>query len=535
MQNIRFAKKKRYLKKRDAFFVLCAKNEYKLYFFWSNKEYLFKFFCVIIVKDSFFYKKERMIKMKKLLASLIMLTLIVSSFSVVAFADAATPVEVASWDALETAFAAAPADGTEYTIKFTKDISNGVSSAGTSWSSDMLAPYGTNIVIDLNGHTLKYGGRGIRNTGTITIKNGNLNYISSTSSYYAINFNSTSSTARAKLTLQDVNLTTEYAKGITMLGSSNYGDLVLENTNITSKGIVLYSAGTSKNNTININGGNHTTYDPNGYVVKFQGGIITVNDGTFKNNNVTPTSYKVFNAGQTSSGNSATSSNRRIFFYGGTYPVDLTGAASSVLKSGYYCLKSNVNEYVVEKSVGAAKIGSTRYKTLAFAVSDVAENGEVVLLANNTEAVEVSKLATITKNGFTANVTAGEGYVLKETETAYVVEEAPSEVTVAENITASYDDGKGAGTKTSRFFADINTLDVAEAGFEVSATVEGVKYTWTIALNEVYSTVVANDVTYNATNYIITGAIGDIPNSFEGEFDVKVYTKDFEGNTKYIG
>ena len=128
--------------------------------------------------------------MKKLLTSLIILTLIVSSFSFVAFADASV-VEVSTWNAFNTAFAAAPTDGTEYTIKFTKDISNGISSAGTSWASEMLAPYGTNIVIDLNGYTLKYGGRGIRNTGTITIKNGNLDYISSTSTYYAINFNST--------------------------------------------------------------------------------------------------------------------------------------------------------------------------------------------------------------------------------------------------------------------------------------------------------------------------------------------------------
>ena len=106
-------------------------------------------------------------------------------------------------------------------------------------------------------------------------------------------------------------------------------------------------------------------------------------------------------------------------------------------------------------------------------------------------------------------------------------------VTVSENITETYDDGKG--TKTSRFFADINTLDVAEAGFEVTTTIEGETYTWTIELNEVYSKVIANDGTYNATNYILTGAIGDVPNDFDGEFEVKVYTKDFEGNTNYIG
>ena len=61
--------------------------------------------------------------------------------------------------------------------------------------------------------------------------------------------------------------------------------------------------------------------------------------------------------------------------------------------------------------------------------------------------------------------------------------------------------------------------------------------TWEIVLDTVYENVIANDTEYvTDAGYILTGAIGDVPDSFEGEFNVKVYTVDFEGNeSEYIG
>ena len=37
----------------------------------------------------------------------------------------------------------------------------------------------------------------------------------------------------------------------------------------------------------------------------------------------------------------------------------------------------------------------------------------------------------------------------------------------------------------------------------------------------------------NATNYILTGALGDVPADFADEFEVKVYTKNYEGIKSY--
>ena len=80
---------------------------------------------------------------------------------------------------------------------------------------------------------------------------------------------------------------------------------------------------------------------------------------------------------------------------------------------------SNYKCDVCDTVVGAvAQVGETYYGSLADAI---AAGDEVTLLANVTEEVVVTKVVSIVKNGFTANVVAGEGYELAETENAYVV------------------------------------------------------------------------------------------------------------------
>ncbi len=65
-----------------------------------------------------------------------------------------------------------------------------------------------------------------------------------------------------------------------------------------------------------------------------------------------------------------------------------------------------------------AKIGDVKYETLEAAL---AADGDITLLANVETAIVVNKAVTINKNGFTATVTAGEGFKLTETDAAYVI------------------------------------------------------------------------------------------------------------------
>ena len=82
---------------------------------------------------------------------------------------------------------------------------------------------------------------------------------------------------------------------------------------------------------------------------------------------------------------------------------------------------SNYKCDVCDTVVGAvAQVGETYYGSL---VDAIAAGDEVTLLANVTEEVVVTKVVSIVKNGFTANVVAGEGYELAETESTYVVTE----------------------------------------------------------------------------------------------------------------
>lgn len=82
--------------------------------------------------------------------------------------------------------------------------------------------------------------------------------------------------------------------------------------------------------------------------------------------------------------------------------------------------ESKVSDYVACVMNGEQSWGF--YKKLSDAVNNVEEGFGIKLHQTTTEAVEVSKPLTITKNGFTAdNVTAGEGYKRFESETEIVI------------------------------------------------------------------------------------------------------------------
>jgi hypothetical protein len=75
-----------------------------------------------------------------------------------------------------------------------------------------------------------------------------------------------------------------------------------------------------------------------------------------------------------------------------------------------------------------AQNGSVKYETLAEAIEATQADDTVTLLADVTEAVIVSKVLTIEKNGYTAAITAGEGYAVEESDEAYIVSEAAEEL-----------------------------------------------------------------------------------------------------------
>ena len=375
--------------------------------------------------------------MKKLLASLLTLTILLCAFSTVSFAadasDAVFKVEYA--DGSATVYCA---DTTELNaaIKTTTDTFITMLKDYTETTIRMTFPENENdVVLDLGGHTWIYkkarSNPAVAISGkNVTIKNGTLNYTNT--------YNASSTATRpviytytngSVLNLENVTITGECTRSDEKIRgiytNDNSVKVTVNMTNVTIDATECIFLGNG--DTFNIYGGNYISTGDE---------MITSNSNNFQYTNVN--------------------------LYGGTF--------------------SNSWSDIIFKS--------------------------------------------------TTKINIADGYhEVANADGTYSIVRKP--VTVNKNITETYDDGKG--TKTSRFFADINTLDVAEAGFEVTTTIEGETYTWTIELNEVYSKVIANDVTYNAQNYILTGAIGDVPSDFDGEFEVKVYTKDFEGNTNYIG
>jgi len=133
-----------------------------------------------------------------------------------------------------------------------------------------------------------------------------------------------------------------------------------------------------------------------------------------------------------------------------------------------------------------------------------------------------------------ADVTFTDGEVVTSDTVTFEIED--NDVLVKENvIKASYDDGKGNETSTLRFFANLKSLDVAEAGFDVLTVIDEVTYTWKIALDCVYSKVLVDGKNYITDDggYILTGAIGDVPQTVieTATFIIKPYAIDFEGKT----
>ena len=202
-------------------------------------------------------------------------------------------------------------------------------------------------------------------------------------------------------------------------------------------------------------------------------------------------------------------------------------------------METDGNQVTISNEVTLSQITNTSDKTL----SVIKANGEYLPLS----AVKVERGAlklTISEDALTfgdneidlSEVKDIFGQNIYGENTFTITKEMPVVEVIGEDIKASYDDGKGANTVTNRFFANlVNIEDIAEAGFEISTVIDEVTYAWEIVLDTVYENVIANDTKYvTDAGYILTGAIGDVPNDFAGEFIVKTFVKNFEGVKSYL-
>ena len=512
--------------------------------------------------------------MKKILTSLIILSLIISSFGIIAFADE-TPAftitysdETAATTANTFADAATLAnkktDGTLVTITMNKDCTDSTNYTYTS-STKRPTFTKTNVLLDLGGYTLTRDvSNADRANGAISIAEGKLEITNGTidqtgSGNYAL-WSSPLITSGKTSELYVHDVTIKSVAGAITTGSdgdpNGYAVITVgEGTVIDCAGTAFYA--NKRNCTYNITGGLIQSSVAQGGNVPVAGKIfqvqspasINISGGTFENTTCpNPVDFYCVGGGKTFG---------TVKITGGTFSAD----PSMYCQSGYYANKLSSNEYVVEKTVTVAAIkedvvsdrkatsstantyvtGDVAYKTLAYAVADdvndtdvadgfVAPQSTVIkLMANNNEKIEISKELTITKNGFEAtSLSAGAGYALNETDSAYIVTRINE---VEEALGTAYEDGNG--TKTARFFAPIDSINYAEAGFEVTTKIDEIEYSWIIKLYEIYSNVVVNNATYGAENYMFSGAIGEIPADTSATLTVTPYTMNFEGEKSY--
>lgn len=130
--------------------------------------------------------------------------------------------------------------------------------------------------------------------------------------------------------------------------------------------------------------------------------------------------------------------------------------------------RNGINSYKNGKYNGdyiEAYVGLTAYNTLQNAV-DAAEAGGTVTLVKSKQAevdtlvtATVGKALTILKNGKTATITAADGYEVKETDTAYVVEKEDPVVIVNDVPYASWEEAMAAND----FNSTNNKFDVKNA------------------------------------------------------------------------
>jgi len=292
--------------------------------------------------------------------------------------------------------------------------------------------------------TLAIGGE---TTESITI-NGNGNTL--TFNKKNSDWNHVATNNDAKLILNDVTLADSgYNNGPWNRYDINFACDV-ELNNVTSNKALAFKAGAELNNvTINESGDNYAIWiQANGQTVAIDG--LTVNSagrGIKIDEQYVDNASEVTLTVENADFNTAKKAAIVVKSVAGaaitTENVDISGVAAdttnvvwvdedsgavfgNVIVDGEYAVMENVESFAAT-TVANGVFGY--YKTLAEAI-EVSDDSTVALLANNTEEIVVDEALTInrTESGYTANITAGEGFEVTTTETAYVVAEKVVEV-----------------------------------------------------------------------------------------------------------
>lgn len=334
-------------------------------------------------------------------------------------------------------------------------ITAAITAAANGDTVKLLADTTEDVVISKN-ITLDLGGKTLTNTnsgkatisvtgGTVTVKNGN---VVGGTSYYNIEVTKGSN---ANLTLEGVTATAGNTDSSMI---DNYGTLTITSGTYTGGLNVVKSEPSA---TLTINGGTFTLNHAVGW--SYTGVILTygtakITAGQFVQNATTPakaypcvvvtaketadspdpiteiTGGSFINNHSGSSAkifhpmNKATSDNIEVS--GGTFNKSIP---DSYCKAGYIPTKNADGTYGVKEGKYVAKIGSTKYETLADAIRLAAKGKTITLLANVKESVEISKNLTLDLNGFTLT---NEG--------------AKHTITVNEGVSLTIKDSVGTGT-----------------------------------------------------------------------------------------
>lgn len=312
-----------------------------------------------------------------------------------------------------------------------ESLTEAVAAAEDGQTVTLLADAAEDVVIS-KSITLDLGGKTLTNTnagkatisvtgGTVTVKNGN---VMGGTGYY--NIEVTKEGSNANLTLTDVTATAGNT-GSSMI--DNYGTLTITSGTYTGGLNVVKS---EEGSVLNISGGTFTLeYATNGYTgVIFAYGDTTISGGEFIQNLTTTGRWnhpQVILTGVVEgytaitkvtgghfvnkmSGESifrgvgkATSDNFKVS--GGTFNKSIS---ESFCADGFIPTKNADGTYGVKEGQYVAKVGSTKYETLADAIRLAAKGRTVTLLADveqNTQ-LAINKSITLDLNGKTIRNTA---------------------------------------------------------------------------------------------------------------------------------
>ncbi len=322
--------------------------------------------------------------------------------------------------------------------------------AGIVFSSNTVDAGGGSLVLDNTNITISENSKSgfcmyvYAPNADIDVTGGTLSH----KTYYGVGFNSKSSTV-------DFNGTT-----------------------INAWGALYFNAGSS-NNTVNLNSGtviNSSNPHPSagGYnnfgaiVYSGSGDTVNIKDGAEVKTTGTADGDKQFAAFFR---NANTDNQLNV---NGT--LTLSGAPNNWYFGAVTAINSNLKEvvtigdtanidgFVLERESGANAEFYHAYTTLSAALTDAADGDTITLYKNSNESVEVAKPLTIIPNGYSANISASDGYV--------IIENTDGSQQVVEgylvSVTVNYDEcGTASANPNPAQFGDTVTLTAtANKGYE---------------------------------------------------------------------